>query len=135
MKRASKHLIWGIVLIIIIAALIPAYFKFLKPSVNTDNSAVKNIVVSVSYKDGTKKDFEISTTKSNLADALLEKGLVTSEDMADGFISSVDGITAETAKEEWWKITKNGEDLMTGAKDTPINDGDRFELIFSVGFY
>lgn len=135
MKRASKHLIWGIVLIIIIAALIPAYFKFLKPPVNTDNSAVKNIVVSVSYKDGTKKDFEISTTKSNLADALLEKGLVTSEDMADGFINSVDGITAETAKEEWWKITKNGEDLMTGAKDTPINDGDRFELIFSVGFY
>ena len=43
----------------------------------------------------------------------------------------MDGVTADAEKQEWWCITKNGEQLNTGADQTPIADGEHYELTLS----
>ena len=39
--------------------------------------------------------------------------------------NKVDGIAADQAKQEWWKVTINGKDAATGIDETPIADGDK----------
>ena len=41
---------------------------------------------------------------------------------------------ADNSKEEWWALYKNGEFSMTGADDTPLEDGDRIEHMLTVGY-
>ena len=50
------------------------------------------------------------------------------------YILTADGETVNEAAQEWWCITKNGESMTTGASDTVIADGERYELTFTVGY-
>ena len=50
------------------------------------------------------------------------------------FVKTVDGRTADDAKQEWWCFTKGGETLMTGVDDTPIADKEKFEITLTVGW-
>ena len=50
------------------------------------------------------------------------------------YILTADGETADEDNQEWWCITQGGEQLNTGADQTPIADGDRFELTLTVGY-
>ena len=64
-----------------------------------------------------------------LGTALKEQNLIEGEQSEFGmFITVVDGIAADSSKNEYWSITKSGEILNTGADSTPIADGDHFEL-------
>ena len=79
------------------------------------------------------EDFEIKTNAENLGDALLEAKLVEGE-MGDYglYIKSVNGIRADYELDgAYWSLSKGGEMLMTGASDTPIADGDTFELTYT----
>ena len=44
------------------------------------------------------------------------------------------GRTADSSKEEWWALYKNGEFSMTGVDDTPLADGDSIEYRLTVGY-
>lgn len=104
---------------------------------NNDNAETeKNIKVDVVLADGTSKTFEITTTADNLGDALVEEKLVEGEDSQYGlYIKTVDGVTVDESKEEWWCLTKNGgETVNTGVDSTEISDGDKFELTLKVGY-
>ena len=46
----------------------------------------------------------------------------------------MDGETADESKQEWWKLTKEGEMVNTGADVTPIADGEHYELTLTVGY-
>ena len=50
------------------------------------------------------------------------------------FITAVDGEKADDTKQQWWCITKGGETVNTSAEQTPIADGDRFELTMKEGY-
>ena len=50
------------------------------------------------------------------------------------FIHTVDGIKADEGKQEWWCLTKGGNNVDTGVDLTPIQDGDSFELTLKVGY-
>ena len=64
-----------------------------------------------------------------------EEGLVAGEESAYGlFVKTVNGITADDAKQQWWCFTKGGEDLFTGVDSTPIADGDKFEITLKTGY-
>ena len=66
---------------------------------------------------------------------MTEQGLVNGTEGTYGlFITELNGVVANEAAQEWWCITKDGEMLNTGASDTPINDGDQFELTLTVGY-
>ena len=64
-----------------------------------------------------------------------EEDLIKGSESAYGlFVTSVDGVEADSAKEQWWCFTKNGEMLSTGVDTTPIQDGDKFEITLTTGY-
>ena len=94
---------------------------------------VKNIVVEVIHADESRKEFALRTDREYLGQVLLEEELVRGEQGAYGlFITTVDGETAQDSLRQWWCITKDGQQVDTGADTTPVADGDHFELTLSV---
>ena len=74
--------------------------------------------------------FTISTDKDNLADAMLEHGLVEGdEDQFGLYIKKVNGITADyNVDKTFWSLSKDGVSLMVGASGQKITDGDHYEF-------
>lgn len=88
-----------------------------------------SITVTVIAKDKTEKVFNIETNKKTLGDALFEEGLVTEAEHKSGFYSYIDGVRADyTLDKSWWSFSKDGKDVMVGANDLKIADGDKFEI-------
>lgn len=88
-----------------------------------------SITVTVVAKDKSEKTFTIETDKKNLGDALFEEGLVTEAEHKSGFYSYIDGVRADyTLDKCWWSFSKDGKDVMVGANDLKIADGDKFEI-------
>ena len=115
----------------------------------TNNKSTKKIVLAlvalvaviailIGVYSATKEqptEFEYETTKEYLGEVLKDEGLVEGEEGDYGlFITSVDGEEANSANEEWWCLTIDGESSMTSADQTVIEDGDHFELTLTVGY-
>ena len=66
---------------------------------------------------------------------LITSGFVSGENGPYGlYIKTVDGITADYDSDgAYWAMYKDGEYLMTGAKDTKIAEGERYELVYTKG--
>lgn len=95
----------------------------------------KEITFQVVHKDGTTKDFTITTQAANLREALEAEGLIAGEESSYGlFVKTVDGETVDDANKEWWCLTKGGQMWNYGVDDTEISDGDAFEFTFTVGY-
>ena len=77
--------------------------------------------------------FTIHTDKENLADAMLEHGLVEGENSTYGlYIKKVNGITADyDIDKSYWGFYKNGEYMMTGVDSTKTSNGEHYELVYS----
>lgn len=120
----------AVILVAIIAISIGFYAKF-KPQ--TDN-ITKTIFVTVSA-DGKEEKFDISTNAQYLSQALDELKLIDGYDGEYGlFVTTVNGRSVDTSKEEWWCFTKGGDVIMTGVDITPISDGDKFEITLKSGY-
>lgn len=105
-----------------------------KDSEKTTGTA-KTISVQVVHKDGTAKDFSITTEGETLREALEQENLIEGEDSQYGlYIKTVDGETADDANSEWWCLTQDGEMTSTGADGVKIADGDSYELTLTVGY-
>ena len=96
-----------------------------KPSVS---EGAKQIKVTVVHGDETENVFEYDTDAEYLGEVLKSEKLVDGEDGEFGmFITTADG-------EQWWCITKAGEQVNTSADQTPVADGDEFELTLKEGY-
>lgn len=131
MKNKKLIAIVAVILVAVIAVGIGIYAKS-KPQTTEGND--KTITFSV-VADGETKDFIIKTKAEFLSGALNEQKLIEGSQGAYGlFVTAVNGIEADSAKEEWWCFTKGGETLMTGVDTTPIADGEKFEATLTVGY-
>lgn len=127
----KKNLIPAIALVLAAALLFGVWYTT-RP--NTQEGA-KALTVEVIHKNGETKRFDFRTDAEFLSDALLEQQIVADNQTAYGlYILTADGESANEADQEWWCITKGGESLMTGASETPVADGDTYELTFTVGY-
>ncbi|WP_369298121.1 DUF4430 domain-containing protein [uncultured Neglectibacter sp.] len=100
-----------------------------------DSAAVKNITVTVVHKDGSSKDFPIAASGETLREALEQEKLIEGEERQYGlFITAADGETANSDNQEWWCVTKGGEQVNTGIDGVKIADGDTYELTLTVGY-
>ena len=98
-------------------------------------SGTKEIDIVVVHSDKTENTFTCQTDAEHLAEVLLENELAEGETGSYGlFITTVDGETADSSKEQWWCITKGGEQVNSGADTLPIADGDQFELTLTEGY-
>lgn len=131
-KNNKKIVIAGIAFIAILAIFAVVY-TLNKPATTEGK---KQIEVEVTFADDSTKTFDITTDEEMLGQALKNENLVDgTESEATGlFIETVDGYTADSSKEEWWMISKDGESLTTGVDSTPIKDGDHFEITLTVGY-
>ncbi|QUO37594.1 DUF4430 domain-containing protein [Dysosmobacter sp. Marseille-Q4140] len=95
----------------------------------------KTIDVVVVHGDGTETTFQYQTDAEYLGEVLVENELAEGTESAYGlFITTVDGETADDSLQQWWCITRSGEMLSTGADQTPIADGEQYELTLTEGY-
>ncbi len=118
------------VLALVVAAAAVIYVKT-RPE---PQEGAKTITVQMVYDD-VVTSVTIQTDAEFLRGALEEKSLIAGDESEYGlFVKTVNGRTADDAKQEWWCFTKGGETLMTGVDSTPIADGEVFEVTLKVGY-
>lgn len=131
MKNNKKVIAIVAVILVAVIAVGGILYAKLKPQTAEGSKTIKFSVVA----NGETKDFTIKTDAEFLSGALNEQKLIEGTVGEYGlFVTSVNGIAADSAKEEWWCFTKGGEMLMTGVDTTPITDGDSFEATLKVGY-
>jgi len=131
-KQSSRKVIILISALIIAAAAMFGIYKIFIPK---GQAGAKAITVTVVHADESSKDFRYQTDEAYLGDVLKAEKLVEGTEGEFGmFITSVDGEEADDSKEQWWCITKDGDQLNTSADQTPIEDGDQFELTLTEGY-
>lgn len=133
MEKTSKKKIIIIVaaLVVVIAAFVVVYTQF-GPKTTAGS---KNITVEVILEDKSSKTYPFSTDAEYLGEVLKKENLIEGEEGPYGlFITKVVGVAVDKSKEQWWCITKNGETVMTSVDQTPIADGEKYELTFTVGY-
>ena len=129
MNRKTGILAVALVILCVAAGLL---FQINKPETVT---GAKNIDVIVIHADQTENTFSYETDAEYLGEVLLENELAEGDITDYGlFISTVDGETADSSKQQWWCITKGGESVTAGADSLPIADGDQFELTLMEGY-
>lgn len=131
MKKYSKYIFATSLLILLMAALLLAW-NFLRPA---STPGQKSIHVTVVHSDGTKNAFSFSTDADTLRKPLENAGLISGEAGPYGiFITTVDGESADETKQQWWCITKDGQETTEGSDFIMIADGDRYELTLKEGW-
>ena len=130
-KPMNKKLLAGVLaLVLVVAALIGIYFAT-RPATSAADKTITATVVA----NGEEEAFTIHTDEEYLRGALESIDLIAGEESEYGlFVTTVNGITADDANQEWWCFTKGGESLNTGVDTTPIADGDAFEITLTVGY-
>ena len=130
-KPMNKKLLAGVLaLVLVVAALIGIYFAS-RPATSAADKTITATVVA----NGEEEAFTIHTDEEYLRGALESIDLSAGEESEYGlFVTTVNGITADDANQEWWCFTKGGESLNTGVDSTPIADGDAFEITLTVGY-
>lgn len=127
----KKNLILAAILVLLCigAAGISAHFR------QSSTAGTKEIEILVVHGDQTEHTFTYQTDAEYLEEVLLENKLVDGEIESYGlFITTVDGETVIKSKQQWWRITKGGELVNSGAAELPISNGDHFELTLMEGY-
>ncbi len=131
MKNKKTNLIAVIVLVVVLAAAGLLYMKF-KPGTTAGE---KEITVKVSALENGEESFTYQTDAEYLGEVLTANKLIEGESGQYGlFITTANGVKADDSKQQWWCITKGGEQVNTSADQTPIQDGDQFELTLTEGY-
>lgn len=132
-QKKSNKKIWLAVaaLVAAVAVLLGVYFVT-RPA---PQQGGKTIAVQVVLLDGESSDYTIQTDEEYLRGALESIDLIEGSESEYGlFVTTVNGVTVDDSKQQWWCFTQDGEMLMTGVDTTPIADGDHFEITLTEGY-
>lgn len=129
-KQKKRTLALVLAAVVLVAAFLAVYFITREQPVAGD----KTITVEIIYDD-VDRSVTIQTDQEYLRGALEQEGLIEGQESEYGiYITAVDGRVADEGAQEWWCITKGGEQVNTGADTTVIEDGDKFELTLMAGW-
>lgn len=131
MKGKKGTLAAAVVVALLAIALLSGYF-LLRPK---PQEGEKGLTVQVVHSDGEQKEFSLQTQQEYLGPALVEAELVRGNQGEYGlYLEMVDGETADQTAQQWWCVTKGGEEVMTGVDATPIADGEQYEITLMEGW-
>ncbi|MDL2232036.1 DUF4430 domain-containing protein [Ruminococcaceae bacterium OttesenSCG-928-L11] len=131
MKRSQIIVCAGLIAALV---LIGVAYAVSRPA-QGGSGAAKTVTVTVIAAEDDVRVHTVATTADTLGQALRDEGLIEGEDSAYGlFITAVDGVAADSAREQWWCLTQAGGDVFSGVDTTPIADGDQFELTLKTGY-
>ena len=93
-----------------------------KAEFTVTNAAGESTTVTLEVTDGEK-----------LSDALAEAGIISEEEAAAGFVTTVNGETADWDKDKaWWCLTDGtGEMTSVGVGDIELHDGDSYAFAYT----
>lgn len=99
------------------------------------DAAVTTFTLTVTDLEGNESTFDITTSKTMLGDALLEKGLIAGDEGDYGlYITAVNGITADWDKDQtYWAFYIDGEYALTGVDSTEIDPNATYALVLTKG--
>ena len=98
-----------------------------------ENAKVK-AEFTVTGADGESQTFTLEVTDGEkLSDALVEAGLISEEEAAAGFVTTVNGETADWDKDQaWWCLNDaTGEMTTVGVADIALHDGDSYAFVYT----
>lgn len=125
MKKHFKIIVTGCLLAILLLLFACIYTVFQPVGTNTE----KTIYVTIITPNHADEQFEIKTNAEFLRGALEQINLIEGAESEYGlFVKTVNGITADETKNEWWCFTEHGEELYTGIDTSPITDQARYEI-------
>lgn len=108
-----------------------------KPVATGEDGTVyrKAITVEVVHGDGSSKTFTYNTNADYLGEVLYGEGLIKAENIDEGMFNIVDGEKADwNENQSYWSLYVGEDYASTGVDDTPINNGDSFKLVYTIGF-
>ncbi len=128
--KNKKYLLALVALLAVAAVLLGVYF-LTRPDAQQGD---KSVTVTVVHGDGTEKTFSYHTDAQMLGTLLQQEQLVQGTPGEYGlYIETVDGETADYSRDgSYWALYIGGEYAMTSADQTPLHDGDRFRLVYTV---
>lgn len=131
-KTNKKGIVLAAALLVLLCIMaIFVYYNFMPKGTVGE----KKIQVVVIHGDQSEKRFHYQTEAAYLGEVLKENDLLEGEQGQYGlFITSVDGERADDRRQQWWCITKQGAQVNTSADQTPIENGDQFELTLKEGY-
>ena len=132
MTKKQKQALAGVVIFCLLALALYGIWRVNRPEAT---EGMKTVTVEVVHSDGTQKEFAYTTDLDNLEALLTQEGLISGSDSAYGlFVDTVDGETADYAKDNsWWRLTCGGEDAQTGAGGVMLEDGGVYGWVYTVG--
>lgn len=131
MKQNKKLLLAAAAVVALIAVFIGVY-TMTRPDTTAGS---KTFTVEVVHKDSSAKTFTYETDEEFLGTVLLDEGLVKGDAGQYGlYITEVDGEVADySVDKSYWALYEDEEYATQGADTTPIEDGDRFKLVYTIG--
>ncbi len=132
-----KKIIAIIAAVAVIAAGAVLYIHFKPDSTVTDGEKFITLVISAG---NVSESYEVKTTADKLGKMLVEEGYVKDNQSEYGlYIQTVygpfeGGKTCDDQQQEWWKVTKNGIALTEGVDETPIANGEQYEITLTIGY-
>ena len=122
-------------LLLVFAVLIAATVLCTACTQAEPQGGTKTITVQIVVDGMDTVTKSITTEAEYLRGALEEENLIAGDESQYGlFVKTVNGVTIDDAKQQWWCFTKGGADLFTGVDTTPIADGDKFEITLKTGY-
>lgn len=119
--------------LVVLTGIFTAVYFAARPAAQPGQKALTIQVIPGEY--GESKTYTVNTDEEYLGPVLVKEGIAQGEDSQFGlFIQTAGGVTADEGRREWWCITKSGQEVATGADETPIADGDAFELTLKTGW-
>ena len=132
MKNNKKKVALLACLFVVVVAVFGVVFLKLRPN---GSEGDKTFTLEVILADGSSTEHKVSTDAEFLGEALLNEGLIQGDSGDYGlFITTVDGVTANSDNQEWWCLTVNNKEWMYGIDQTPVTDGEHYELTLMVGW-
>lgn len=130
-----RSILATVVFLAVIAIMVFVYFRYINLKSEQANEGSKNITVTINTPDEDPKVINLSTDAQYLRQALDEKELIKGEDSSFGFyITEVNNRVADPGNQEWWCITKGGEEVIDGVNQIVIQDQDQYELTLTIGY-
>lgn len=102
---------------------------------STEEEKIK-AVFTVNYEDGTSENVELEVADGTLlSDALRDTGVISAEEAEAGFVTTVNGVTADwDADGAWWCLTDaEGEMTSVGVGEIALHEGDSYAFTYTVG--
>ena len=95
---------------------------------STASSAASSVASSVTAS-------EASSSAASKAQATAEAGIISQEEAEAGFVTTVNGETADYDKDQaWWCLTDAAGEMTTvGVADIELHDGDSYAFTYTKG--